>query len=105
MANTVKVEALKPHTYNGKSYEVGDTYDFEPILSPAGISADQQVQSLQDTGFAVRVDRKAVAKAQSAEAKKSTAKAAKTKKSTAVAPMGVDTVAKPAKVRKASAKK
>ena len=83
---TVKVEALKAHTYNGDSYEVGDTYDFTPVDNPAGISVDAQVQSLQDHGFAVRVDRVAHAK-KAAEA----AKPAKAEK--------------PAKARKAKAKK
>lgn len=58
------VEALKAHTYDGKSYDVGDTYDFYPSLDPSGISVDAQLESLQRTGFAVRTDRAAVAKSQ-----------------------------------------
>jgi hypothetical protein len=62
--NAITVEALKAHSYNGREYQVGDTYDFIPNDNPAsGISADDQVASLQATGFAARVDRAAVAKA------------------------------------------
>jgi hypothetical protein len=64
----VKVEALKAHTYNGQAYEVGDQYDFYPSTDPGGISADDQVASLANTGFAVRVDRAKVAKEQTAAA-------------------------------------
>lgn len=57
---TVEVEALQPHTYNGDSYEVGDTYD---------IAADL-VDSVTAQGKAVRVDRAEVAKAQAKAAEK-----------------------------------
>lgn len=70
-AQAIKVEALKAHTYNGQSYEVGDTYDFYPSTDPSGISADAQAESLANTGFAVRVDRVKVAKEQSKAAAKS----------------------------------
>lgn len=66
----VKVEALKAHTYNGQSYEVGDVYDFYPSTDPGGISADAQLASLQSTGFATRVDRAKVAKDQAKAAEK-----------------------------------
>ena len=78
MAEKVKVEALKYHTYNGKAYQVGDTYDFIIAEGPGLPSADQQVEALQVNGFATRVDRVEVAKkAAKQPAKKSTPKAAK----------------------------
>jgi hypothetical protein len=58
----IKVEALKAHTYNGKAYEVGDTYDFYPSTEPSGISADAQADSLLAAGLAARVDRAKIAK-------------------------------------------
>lgn len=69
-SQAVKVEAIKAHTYNGKSYDVGDVYDFYPSTDPAGISADDQVASLLNTGFAIRVDRVKVAKEQAKAAEK-----------------------------------
>ena len=51
---TVKVEALKAHSYNGKNYAVGDTYDIDA----------QYVDSVFNQGMAVRVDRVAHAKAE-----------------------------------------
>lgn len=81
-AKGIKVEALKYHTYNGKEYQVGDTYDFFPVNEPSGPSADDQVASLQATGFAARVDRADVAKAQ-----RQTAEKAAKQRATAVAPM------------------
>lgn len=57
---TVEVEALEAHTYNGESYEVGDTYQ---------IAADL-VDSVAAQGKAVRVDRADVAKAQRKAAEK-----------------------------------
>lgn len=70
MADTQKmvtVEALKLHTYNGKTYNVGDTYEFP----------DEHADGLVVGGFAVRVDRVAHAKqaatpAPAAKAKTST---------------------------------
>lgn len=70
MSESVKVEAIKAHTYNGKSYDVGDVYEFHPSTDPAGISADDQVASLLNTGFAIRVDRVKVAKEQAKAAEK-----------------------------------
>ena len=98
----IKVEALKAHTYNGKSYQVGDTYDFYPINESSGISAEDQVASLQNTGFAARVDRADVAKAQV----KATEKAAKQRASgTAVEPMTTENTGAAAPVRASKAAK
>lgn len=51
-SNAVRVEALKPHTYNGQKYGIGDQYDFYPVDNPSGISAEAQIESLERTGFA-----------------------------------------------------
>ncbi len=103
---SITVEALKAHTYNGKDYQVGDTYDFIPHDNPSGISADQQVDSLLQTGFAVRVDRAAVAKAQV----KAAEQAQKARAKGAVSPMTTDAALTPKRsvrggVRKARASK
>lgn len=87
----IRVEALKAHTYNGQAYEVGDEYDFVPVDNPSGISADDQVASLANTGFALRVDRVKVAKDQAKAA------AASQKSPAASKPSGR---AKPAKGKK-----
>lgn len=58
---TVTVEALEAHTYNGDSYEVGDTYDIDAQL----------VDSVTFQGKAVRVDRVEVARAAAKAAKAS----------------------------------
>jgi hypothetical protein len=76
---TVKVEALEWHTYNGKAYEVGDTYDLD----------EQLVDSVTFQGKAARVDRAEVAAAE----RKRAAKQASA--STKVEPMG--TTGKPAR--------
>jgi hypothetical protein len=60
---TVTVESLEWHTYNGKEYPVGATYDID----------EQLVDSVQRQGKAVRVDRAAHAK----QAEKAAAKPAK----------------------------
>jgi arginine/lysine/ornithine decarboxylase len=65
---TVTVEALQWHTYNGKEYNVGDTYDID----------EQLVDSVAFQGKAVAVDRVARAKAAAKPAKP--AKATKTRK-------------------------
>lgn len=70
-SNAVRVEALRAHTYNGKAYEVGDEYDFYPSDNPSSPSVDEQVASLANTGFALRVDRVKVAKAQAKAAETS----------------------------------
>jgi hypothetical protein len=49
---TVTVEALQLHTYNGKEYQIGDTYEIDEAL----------VDSVTAQGKAVRTDRAAVAK-------------------------------------------
>ena len=85
-----KVEALKAHTYNGGSYNVGDTYDFTPSDNPSGPSVEAQLESLANTGFAVRVDRKEVAQAAAREAEK--AAKARAAGKTAIAPMTTDAV-------------
>lgn len=103
MAEGIKVEALKAHTYNGNSYEVGDTYTFFPVDNPSGISAEDQVASLQSTGFAARVDRVKVAKAQQQAAEKTMK--ARAKASTAVAPMTTENVGAVAAPRPARAAK
>jgi hypothetical protein len=82
---TYKVEALKAHSYQGENYEVGDVYDFAPVDNPSGISAEAQLESLANTGFAVRVDRKEVARAQAQEAEK--AAKARASGKTSVEPM------------------
>jgi hypothetical protein len=82
----IKVEALKWHTYNGKAYDVGDTYDFYPSTEPSGLSADDQVASLQTTGFAARVDRAKVAKEQAKAAEASVKAQAKAAEKPAKAP-------------------
>jgi hypothetical protein len=87
---TVKVEALKYHTTAGKEYQVGDTYDVP----------EDAVDNLVFQGMAVRTDRVEQAKA----AGKAAEKAAKAR-STAVEPMGIDTTAKPARVRKTATRK
>ena len=46
---TVEVEALQDHTYNGKAYKVGDTYDIDVALA----------DSLAVQGKAMRADAKA----------------------------------------------
>ena len=51
---TVTVEALQAHTYNGKSYDVGDVYEID----------EQYAESVAAQGKAVRVDRVDHAKAQ-----------------------------------------
>ena len=58
---TVTVEALEYHTYDGKEYEVGDTYDID----------EQYVESVASQGKAVRVDRVKVAKDAAKEGKAS----------------------------------
>lgn len=89
---SVRVEALKAHTYNGKAYEVGDEYDFYPSTEPSGPSADDQVASLANTGFALRVDRVKVAKDQ--------AKAAEASQKAQAAPKASASRAKTAKGKK-----
>lgn len=59
-SKTVTVEALAAHTYDGESYEVGDTYDIE----------EQYAESVVLQGKAVRVDRAKVAKAAVKEGEK-----------------------------------
>jgi hypothetical protein len=63
---TVTVEALQLHTYNGKSYDVGDTYDID----------EQYADSVAAQGKAKRADTKAAAVA---------------KESKPVSPMGYQT--------------
>jgi len=91
----VKVEALKWHTYNGTAYDVGDTYDFYPSTDPSAPPADDQVASLQSTGFAARVDRAKVAKEQAKAAEESAKAQAKAAEKPTKAP----------KARKASKKR
>jgi hypothetical protein len=55
----VTVEAIKFHTNAGESYDVGDTYDVD----------EAAVDNLTHLGMAIRVDRKAVAKAAAKPAK------------------------------------
>ncbi len=95
--NTVTVEALEYHTYDGEEYQVGDTYDID----------EQYVDSLRVQGKAVRVDRVKVAKKADADAKKTEADRAKAPKGTAVTPMAMAAppAMKPGKVAKASAPK
>ena len=60
---TTTVEALQWHTYNGKEYNIGDTYQIDDAL----------VDSVTTQGKAVRTDRVAHAKRQakaSVEAKR-----------------------------------
>lgn len=97
-----KVEALKAHTYNGKSYNVGDTYDFTPSDNPSGPSVEAQLESLANTGFAVRSDRREVAQAAAREAEK--AAKARASGKTAVAPMTTDSVGVTAKRARSVAK-
>jgi hypothetical protein len=59
MAEKVTVEALKPHTNAGESYDVGDTYDVD----------HSAVENLAVQGMAVRTDRVAHAKALKSTAK------------------------------------
>jgi hypothetical protein len=66
---TVTVEAIQPHSYQGKDYEVGDTYDIE----------EQYADSVASQGKAVRTDRVARAKAEKKAGTKP-AKAAKAKR-------------------------
>jgi len=63
----VTVEALKIHTYNGKEYQVGDTYEFP----------EEHADGLAAGGFAVRTDRVAHAKQAAKPAKAAKAKKAK----------------------------
>lgn len=78
MAESIKLEAIAPHSYNGKAYEVGDTYEFVPIDNPnSGFSVADQVDSLRLQGHAVRVDRAAVAKAAAKAAEASRESASK----------------------------
>lgn len=94
---SVKVEALKWHTYEGKAYDVGDIYDFYPSTNPSGLSVDDQLASLANTGFAIRSDRVKVAKDQAKAAEDSAKAQAKAAEKPA---------AKPArKARKAKAAK
>lgn len=53
MVDTVKVQALQHHSYSGKNYGPGDTYDIEASLA----------DSVQVQGKAARVDLAAHAKA------------------------------------------
>lgn len=99
----VKVEALKYHTYNGKEYQVGETYDFYPVNNPSGISADAQLASLQATGFATRVDRVEVARAEAKAAEKSQKQ--QRESATAVGPMTTGDAPKRARVSKPRAAK
>jgi hypothetical protein len=46
--HTVTVEALQLHTYDGHTYDVGDTYEID----------EQYAESVVVQGKAVRVDRK-----------------------------------------------
>jgi hypothetical protein len=69
---TVTVEALQAHSYNGKTYAVGDTYEID----------EQLVESVATQGKAVRADRVAHAKQQAADAEK-----ARTQASHPVEPM------------------
>jgi hypothetical protein len=92
---TVKVESIEWHTYEGKEYPVGATYDID----------EQLVDSVQAQGKAVPVDRVSRAKAaekagaesqqrQQLGDKQMRASAAKAGRSkTAVAPMTIDTTA------------
>jgi hypothetical protein len=72
---TVTVEAIKAHSYNGKAYAIGDTYEID----------EQFVDSVAAQGMAVRLDRVAHAKAQ-ADASEKARKAA----SHPVAPLTTD---------------
>lgn len=62
---TARVEAIEPHSYNGESYEIGDTYDIDEAL----------VDSVTAQGKAIAVDRKARAARAAAPAKATRAKA------------------------------
>lgn len=66
---TVKVQALQHHSYNGKDYQPGQTYDID----------EQLVASVQAQGKAAPVDAGAHAKSLAKPAKQ--APAAKAKKS------------------------
>lgn len=70
---TVKVEALQIHSYNGKEYQVGDTYEIAADLA----------DSVAAQGKAVRTDRAEVAKQQADAAAKQRAE----KGDTSVQPM------------------
>lgn len=63
---TVTVQALEAHTYDGESYEIGDTYD----------APEHLIDTLKVQGKAAPVDAKAAAKAVS----KAVAKPAKATK-------------------------
>jgi hypothetical protein len=65
----VKVEALKYHTNAGEAYEVGETYEVD----------EAAVDNLVHQGMAVRVDRAAVAKAESKAAEKAAKPSARAK--------------------------
>ena len=54
-----KVTALEYHTYNGKAYEIGDTYD----------APDELIDTLKVQGKAAVTDPKAAAKAAAKSAK------------------------------------
>ena len=56
---TITVEALQAHSYNGKDYQVGDTYDID----------EQLADSVAIQGKAIRTDRVAVAKKADKDAK------------------------------------
>ena len=58
---TITVEALQAHSYNGKDYAVGDTYDID----------EQYAESVAIQGKAIRTDRAKVAKDQAKEAERS----------------------------------
>lgn len=68
---TVKMEALKYHTTDGKEYNVGDTYDVP----------DHAVDNLVAQGMATRVDRVAHARRE-ASAAATPAKTAKAPRAT-----------------------
>jgi hypothetical protein len=64
---TVTMEALQWHTYNGKAYSIGDTYELEESL----------VDSVTFQGRAARADRDEVAKQQAKDAERARKEASK----------------------------
>jgi hypothetical protein len=65
-SDTVEVEALQVHTYNGKEYQVGDTYDIEA----------QYADSVAAQGKAIRTDRVEKAQADAKASERTSAKRA-----------------------------
>ncbi len=86
----VTVEALEYHTYDGKEYQVGDTYDID----------EQYVESVALQGKAVRVDRAKVAKDAAKEGKASEKAADKAGRK--VEAMRTDRASAPARATKQS---